>query len=226
MCCCKAAGAPADPAGRFEPFRHEAADGQATVAWLRGQDWFDRPLGTIGASYLGYVQLALAGDPPPELKASVVQVGIHDPAAFVYPGGVFALVNVISATAATFSSQGLLRATAGPSYGWHLRWKRVSRHPAASGKPAARRSASRCRISKQWLDHEDPGDGYWRGPPPGPHSPAPGGCRRRSRAAGTTPRSIRRWRSTPRSGLAGAQVSLLDRPLEPLLRVLQGRAGA
>ena len=85
--CCKAAGAPADSTGRFEPFRHEAADGQATVAWLRGQDWFTGRLGTIGASYLGYVQLALAGDPPPELKAAVVQVGMHDPAAFVYPAG-------------------------------------------------------------------------------------------------------------------------------------------
>ena len=65
--------------GRFEPFRNEAADGQATVAWLRGQDWFTGRLGTIGASYLGYVQLALAGDPPPELKAAVVQVGVTIP---------------------------------------------------------------------------------------------------------------------------------------------------
>jgi predicted acyl esterase len=37
--------------GRFEPFRNEAADGQATVAWLREQDWFSGRLGTIGASY-------------------------------------------------------------------------------------------------------------------------------------------------------------------------------
>jgi len=72
--------------GQFEPFRNEAADGQATVAWLRGQDWFTGRLGTIGASYLGYTQLALAADPPPELKAAVVQVGVHDPAAIVYPG--------------------------------------------------------------------------------------------------------------------------------------------
>lgn len=39
--------------GRFEPFRNEAADGQATIAWLREQDWFSGRLGTIGASYLG-----------------------------------------------------------------------------------------------------------------------------------------------------------------------------
>ena len=26
--------------GEYEPFRHERADGRATVAWLRGQPWF------------------------------------------------------------------------------------------------------------------------------------------------------------------------------------------
>ena len=112
--------------GRFEPFRNEAADGQATVAWLRGQKWFAGRLGTIGSSYLGYVQLALAADPPPELKAAVVQVGVHDPAMMVYPGGVFALVNVLSATAATFSSQGLLRATRAVVH-LALRYKRAAR---------------------------------------------------------------------------------------------------
>ena len=82
--------------GRFEPFRNEAADGQATVAWRREQDWFSGRLGTIGASYLGYTQMVLAEEPPPELKAAVVQVGIDDPVKFMYPGGAFALSNVLS----------------------------------------------------------------------------------------------------------------------------------
>jgi len=51
--------------GRFEPMRHEISDGQDTVAWLRGQSWFDGRLATFGASYLGFVQWALALDPPP-----------------------------------------------------------------------------------------------------------------------------------------------------------------
>ncbi len=147
--------------GRFEPFRNEAADGQATVAWLRGQDWFTGRLGTIGASYLGYVQLALAADPPPELKAAVVQVGLHDPAAFVYPGGVFALGNVLSATAATFSSQGILRLTRALVH-LQLHFKRAARIlpikqacRQAPGEPVA--------YLEQWLDHEDPGDTLWQG---------------------------------------------------------------
>lgn len=146
--------------GRYEPFRHEATDGQATVAWLREQEWFTGRLGTIGASYLGYVQLALAGDPPPELKAAVVQVGISDPAAFVYPGGAFAFANVFSAVAATFSGQGLLRATRA-LVRLGVRWKRVSRvlplrqaAHQAFGEPVP--------YLEQYLDHEDLSDAYWR----------------------------------------------------------------
>ncbi len=146
--------------GRHDPFHHEAADGQATVAWLRGQDWFTGRLGTIGASYLGYVQLALAEDPPPELKAAVVQVGISDPAAFVYPGGVFAFANVFSAVAATFSGPGLLRATRALAR-LGLRWKRVSRLLPLS--QAARQAFGEpVPYLEQCLDHEDPGDAYWR----------------------------------------------------------------
>ena len=119
-----------------------------------------RPLGTIGSSYLGYVQLALAADPPPELKAAVVQVGVHDPAMMVYPGGVFALVNVLSATAATFSSQGLLRATRAVVH-LALRYKRAAR--ILPVKEACRQALGEpVPYLEQWLDHEDPGDAYWR----------------------------------------------------------------
>ncbi len=145
--------------GRFEPFRNEAADGQATVAWLRGQDWFAGQLGTIGSSYLAYAQLALAGDPPPELKAAVVQVSLHDPGAFIYPGGVFALANALSATAATFSGQGLRRAVRALMH-LQLHYKRATRIlpikqacRQALGEPVA--------YLDQWLDHEDPGDAFW-----------------------------------------------------------------
>jgi uncharacterized protein len=61
--------------GQFEPMGQEISDGRDTVAWLRGQSWFDGRLATFGASYLGFVQWALALDPPPELIAAVVYVG-------------------------------------------------------------------------------------------------------------------------------------------------------
>lgn len=64
--------------GPFEPMRHEIADGQDVVGWLRGRDWFDGRLATWGPSYLGFTQWALAVEPPPELRAMVVLVGLHD----------------------------------------------------------------------------------------------------------------------------------------------------
>jgi uncharacterized protein len=82
--------------GGFEPMRHEIADGQDTVAWLRSQSWFDGRLVTFGPSYLGFVQWALAMDPPPELVAAVVQVGPHDFSRTAYRNGVFDLYNHLS----------------------------------------------------------------------------------------------------------------------------------
>jgi putative CocE/NonD family hydrolase len=74
--------------GAFEPMRNEITDGQDTVAWLREQSWFDGRLGTFGPSYLGFVQWALAMDPPSELKASVVLVGPHDFSRVAFRNGV------------------------------------------------------------------------------------------------------------------------------------------
>jgi uncharacterized protein len=82
--------------GEFVPMGNEAADGQDTVAWLREQSWFDGRLATYGASYLGFVQWALALDPPPELVAAVVQVGPHDFSRTAYRNGVFDLYNFLS----------------------------------------------------------------------------------------------------------------------------------
>ena len=147
-------------AGGFEPFRNEAADGQATVAWLREQDWFNGRLGTIGASYLAYTQLVLAAKPPPELKAAVVQVGISDPSATVYPGGVFALANMLSATAATFSSQGMMRA-ARMLIGLQLRYKRAAR--ILPLRQACRQALGEpVPFLEKWLELGGPDDAYWQ----------------------------------------------------------------
>jgi putative CocE/NonD family hydrolase len=146
--------------GGFEPFRNEAADGQATVAWLRDQDWFTGRLGTIGASYLGYTQLVLAAKPPPELKAAVVQVGVSDPSEIVYPGGVFALANVLSATAATFSSEGMTRA-ARMLLGLQLRYKRAVR--ILPLRQACRQALGEpVPFLEKWLELDGPDDPYWQ----------------------------------------------------------------
>jgi len=68
--------------GRFDPFVQEAADGEDTVAWLRGQAWWDGGLGMLGSSYSGYLQWSLAERMPKEVRAIAPHVAGPDPAAW------------------------------------------------------------------------------------------------------------------------------------------------
>ncbi|MBB4903065.1 hypothetical protein FHS37_007162 [Streptomyces griseostramineus] len=148
--------------GEFDLWRNEPADGRATVAWLRRQPWFDGTLGTVGPSYLGYVQWALALDPPPELKAMVVQVGLHDPYALFHARGALRLENALAVgSGMTHQHRGavpFLKAT--------LRLQRRLRGVTAA-QPLRGAYASALGGEVPWLDdvmtHPDPEDGYWRG---------------------------------------------------------------
>lgn len=78
------------------------------MSWLREQPWFNGTLGTVGPSYLGYTQWALAADPPPELKAMVVQVGLHDPHALFHAHGALNLETALAVGAGmTYQHQGM-----------------------------------------------------------------------------------------------------------------------
>lgn len=57
--------------GEFQPFLNEVADGEATVEWLTEQPWYNGVLGMWGASYVGYVQWALATARPEAFRALV-----------------------------------------------------------------------------------------------------------------------------------------------------------
>ncbi|CAL9478856.1 CocE/NonD family hydrolase [Streptomyces sp. enrichment culture] len=148
--------------GAFDLWRNEAADGRATVSWLRRQPWFDGTLGTVGPSYLGYAQWALALDPPPELKAMVVQVGLHDPCALFHAQGALRLENVLAVgSGMTHQHQGaapFLRAT--------LRLRRRLRE-ATTAQPLRGAYVSALGGEVPWLDevmtHPDPDDAYWHG---------------------------------------------------------------
>jgi len=81
----------ADSGGEFVFARHEREDGLATLSWIRQQAWFSGDLATLGASYLGFVQWAIAADAGSELKALVPQVTSADFNHFRYQGGSFNL---------------------------------------------------------------------------------------------------------------------------------------
>ncbi|WDT58241.1 CocE/NonD family hydrolase [Streptomyces sp. G7(2002)] len=147
--------------GRFDLWRNEAADGQAAVSWLREQPWFTGTLGTIGPSYLGYVQWALALDPPPELKAMVVQVGLDDPHALFYEGGALLLENALAVGAGmTYQHRGLM-----PFVRSTLRLQRRLRE--ITGARPLRGAYESALGEVPWLDevmtHPDADDPYWHG---------------------------------------------------------------
>ncbi|MFI1203767.1 CocE/NonD family hydrolase [Streptomyces sp. NPDC020883] len=145
--------------GAFHLWRNEAADGRATVAWLRRQPWFNGALGAIGASYLGYTQWALALEPPPELRAMVVQLGLHDPHAYFHTGGAVHLENaLVSGVGMAYQHQGwwpFLRAA--------LRLRRWL--PGAHREPAPYTSGPAAELPwlAEALERTDGTDPYWRG---------------------------------------------------------------
>jgi putative CocE/NonD family hydrolase len=146
--------------GEFDPGRHEAADGQACVAWLRQQEWFDGRLATFGMSYLGFTQWALATDPPPELRAAVVIAGLHDFSTSVHARGTFSLhtslwwADMVASQEAGGVRGMLAVATA----------DRRER-PAMDGNPVGPRArallGSRSPWFDSWLRITDPADPYW-----------------------------------------------------------------
>ncbi|ATZ29736.1 Cocaine esterase (plasmid) [Streptomyces lavendulae subsp. lavendulae] len=148
--------------GGFDLWRNEAADGRATVSWLREQPWFDGSLGTVGPSYLGYVQWALAADPPPELKAMVVQVGLHDPHALFHAHGALNLETALAVgTGMTYQHRGMaafVKAT--------LRLQRRLGE-ATTAQPLRGAHVAALGGEVPWLDevmtHPDAEDVYWNG---------------------------------------------------------------
>ena len=60
--------------GTFDPMRREREDGLATLDWVVKQPWFGDSMVLVGASYLGYVQWAVADSLPPQVKAMIPQI--------------------------------------------------------------------------------------------------------------------------------------------------------
>ncbi|MEU8629369.1 CocE/NonD family hydrolase [Streptomyces sp. NPDC048669] len=152
--------------GRFDLWRNEAPDGLATVSWLREQPWFNGTLGTVGPSYLGYVQSALALDPPPELKAMVMQVGLQDPHALFHTDGVLHLeAALLVGVGMTYQHRGMA------AFG-RAAMRLQRRMPAiASARPLRGAFAAALGYEVPWLEevlaHPDADDPYWRGAAPG-----------------------------------------------------------
>ena len=82
--------------GEFRYARNERADGLATIAWIKQQDWFSGDLAMVGGSYLGFVQWAVAAEAGPEMKALVPSITSSDFNHFRFQGGSFELESSLS----------------------------------------------------------------------------------------------------------------------------------
>lgn len=77
--------------GKLDPF-NERADGLATLRWLRAQPWHEGSVGTIGPSYMGIVQWAVA-DSVDAMSPSVTASQFHG---MTYGSGSVSLANAMS----------------------------------------------------------------------------------------------------------------------------------
>jgi uncharacterized protein len=78
--------------GDFSPF-DERADGLATLRWLRSQPWHSGAVGTLGASYLGFVQWAISDQ---DLGAMSVHVSASEFHSETYAGASLSLETLAS----------------------------------------------------------------------------------------------------------------------------------
>ena len=63
-----------DSEGVFTPLADEARDGHDTVSWIAEQKWCNGRIGTLGGSYLGFVQIPAASGGHEALRCMVPQV--------------------------------------------------------------------------------------------------------------------------------------------------------
>jgi uncharacterized protein len=146
--------------GTFDPFgQDEHDDGLATIAWLREQPWYPGAFGTMGPSYLGMVQWAIAADAGSDLKAICPQATSSDFRAPFYQGQAFSLqtaltwVNEMADRGKRFTLARQARAAA------KLR-------PIFDRLPLCeldrRATGEHVPYYQDWLAHDDPEDGYWK----------------------------------------------------------------
>lgn len=145
--------------GTFHPFHQEGSDGLATVAWMRAQPWYGGTFGTVGLSYLGLVQWAIAKDAGPELRAIAPMVTASEFQRQTYPGGAFSLYNALSWIYLIANQEQTLSSLKVRFLGDLLLGPRFNELPLASLDQRA--LGHHTDYFQGWLAHNQPGDPWW-----------------------------------------------------------------
>ncbi len=146
--------------GQFDPFRNEQADGRATLEWMKRQDWFSGEFATLGPSYLGHVQWALARDAGPSLKAMVAHETASDFRGQIYAGGAYSLDTMLSWTHSVRHQEltGLKGSLA--RLGAARKLEPLFRHLPLNEVDALA-TGERVSFFQDWLVHDAEGDPWW-----------------------------------------------------------------
>ncbi|GAA4848965.1 CocE/NonD family hydrolase [Actinomycetospora corticicola] len=141
--------------GQLSPF-DEADDGAATVRWLVAQPFCDGRIATLGPSYLGITQWALAPEAGDALAAMGTLVTASQFRDQTYPAGAFSLDNALSWAAMMTH----------PSLGGRL--VEAVRHRVQAGfgtVPLSQADLVAAGVPidffQDWLREDDPDSAYW-----------------------------------------------------------------
>jgi putative CocE/NonD family hydrolase len=145
--------------GRFDPFGTEREDGLATVDWLRRQPWYPGSFGTVGASYLGFTQWAIARDAGPDLKAMALQVTASQFRDQTYAGGAYSLDATLSWTHLTVNQEHRLDRVVRLLGSTRRLRPLFARLPLKDLDRLA--TGAHVPYYQAWLAHDAPGDAYW-----------------------------------------------------------------
>jgi putative CocE/NonD family hydrolase len=146
--------------GELDPFHQERADGLATIEWLKTQDWFNGELATVGGSYLGFVQWAIARDAGPTLKAMATWVTSAEFRSVTYPGEALWLESSLGWTNTVQQQEKSPLGIMAGMFGSARKLEAAYRHlplaeadQVATGKPV--------KFWREWMEHDQPGDEWW-----------------------------------------------------------------
>jgi len=144
--------------GKFNAFRNEERDGQATLAWLAEQPWFSGAVGMMGASYYGFTQWSVANNAPPWLKAMAPHITASQFRSLSYPGESFDL-----ATAINWLDTMHTQETASPWQALLGRQRHLAPAYATTPLNQADQAATGQTVPyyQDWLVHNIPGDPWW-----------------------------------------------------------------
>jgi putative CocE/NonD family hydrolase len=147
--------------GDFRPFFQERDDGVDTITWIEHQPWYHGKLGLTGASYLGFVQWAVAAELGDRVTAMTTAMTTSDFHASIYEGGGFKLEDYlkwIAGLATQEKTSVLMRVLKERFFGDVIK-------DAYDGLPLApldeRATGKLMPFWREWLEHDNPSDPFW-----------------------------------------------------------------